>query len=153
MLHEYFLWISLLFYALHIVEEIVLDWNSYVRAISKVDIKWSDILVINFAVIMTGLCGAQVGWRLPFFALLLPSIQLLNGLFFHILPTIVLRKFSPGIITSVIFFLPISFLCYWGAYLDNMLDWNTLILSLGLGTLLAITPLILIRLRQKLVQK
>lgn len=148
MTHEYFLWISLFAYAIHIYEETVLNWKDWAESVSGMkNLKWSDFFVANAAVIVAGVCAAQVGWRFPSFALLLPSLQLINGLFFHVIPTIVLRKFSPGVITSCLLFFPIAILAYWGAWVDNVLNKTVIILSLFFGSLVMALPFIFLKLQ------
>lgn len=70
--------------------------------------------------------------------------------FFHILPTIIKKELSPGVITAVILFLPVSLWIYYGAYLDGILTWQVGILSIILGGLLMASPIIFLKLREKL---
>lgn len=148
MTHEYFLWISLFAYAIHIYEETVLDWKDWAESISGLkNLEWSNFFVANAAVVVAGVCAAQVGWRFPSFALLLPSLQLINGLFFHVIPTIVWRKFSPGVITSCLLFFPIGILAYWGAWVDDVLNKNVVILSLSFAALVMALPFIFLKLQ------
>ncbi len=148
MTHEYFLWICLFAYAVHIYEETVLNWKDWAESVSGLkNLEWSDFFVANAAVIVAGACAAQVGWRFPSFALLLPSLQLINGLFFHVIPTIVWRKFSPGVITSCLLFFPIASLTYWGAWVDNVLNINVVIFSLLFGSLVMALPFIFLKLQ------
>lgn len=111
-MHEYLLWISLFAYAIHIFEESTLDWKTWAEStLGLKNLQWTDFYLANAAVVVAGVCAAQVGWQLPAFGLLLPALQLINGLFFHLLPTITYRKFSPGVITSCLLFFPIALWC------------------------------------------
>jgi hypothetical protein len=94
-----------------------------------------------------------VGWKLTPFGLIIAALMYINGIFFHILPTILQRKFSPGVITSILLFIPISSWIYYGAYLDGVLNILTLITSLILGALLMAAPIIFIKLNNKLNSK
>lgn len=139
---------SLFAYAIHIYEETVLNWKDWAESISGLkNLEWPDFFVANAAVIVAGVCAAQVGWRFPSFALLLPSLQIINGLFFHVIPTIVWRKFSPGVITSCLLFFPIAILAYWGAWVDNVLNKNVVILSLLFASLVMALPFIFLKLQ------
>jgi hypothetical protein len=111
------------------------------------NLEWSDFYVANAGVIVAGVCAAQVGWRFHAFALLLPALQLINGLFFHVIPTIVRRKFSPGLITSCLLFFPIAILAYWGAWVDNVLSTGTIIFSLMFGAFVMAIPFIFLKLQ------
>jgi len=148
MTHEYLLWISLFAYAVHICEEKVLNWKDWAQSTSGLkNLEWSDFYVGNAAVIVAGVCTAQVGWRCPSFALLLPALQLINGLFFHVIPTIVWRKFSPGVITSCLLFFPIGILAYWGAWADDVLNTYVVILSLVFASLVMALPFLFLKLQ------
>lgn len=154
MTHEYFLWLSVFAYALHIFEETILDWKGFTESVSGLkNLKWADFFVANAAVLMMGICGAMIGWQLPFFALLLPSLQIINGLFFHLIPTILLRRFSPGVISSCLFFFPIGILCYWGANRDYFLHNSTILLSFFCAGMLSVTPLLFFKLQLILKSK
>jgi hypothetical protein len=41
-------------------------------------------------------------------SLVIPSATLVNGIFFHILPTIVQQRVSPGVYTATLLYLPFS---------------------------------------------
>lgn len=151
MTHEYILWISLFAYALHIFEETVLNWKDWSTSILGLNtLNWADFFVANAAVLVTGVCAAQVGWRCPSFALILPALQLINGLFFHVIPTIVWRRFSPGVLTSCVLFFPIAIFAYWGAWVDNVLDTSVIFLSLLFGAFVMATPFIFLKLHSVL---
>lgn len=151
MTHEYLLWISLFSYAAHIYEEAVLDWKNWAESVSKLkNIQWRDFYIANGAVVVLGICSAMVGWQLPAFSLILPSLQLINAIFFHILPTLFLRKFSPGVITSCLLFVPIALWCYWGAWIDGALTLNNGVLSLVFAVLILAMPYSFLRLQKKI---
>ncbi|MBA3721874.1 MAG: HXXEE domain-containing protein [Parachlamydiaceae bacterium] len=86
-----------------------LNWKHWSETtLGLITLSWTDFFVANAAVIITGICGGMVGWKLPCFALILPALQLINGIEFHILPTIIQRRFSPGVLTAILLFLPIA---------------------------------------------
>lgn len=148
MTHEYILWISLFAYALHIYEETVMDWKTWAESVSGFkNIQWVDFFVANAAVIVAGVCTAMVGWQMPSFGLLLPALQLINGLFFHLIPTIYYRRLSPGVITACLFFFPVGLWAYWGALTDGILSWSVLIASLTFACLLMTAPFVFLKLR------
>lgn len=151
MTREFILWISLFAYALHICEEAILNWKGWVKKSGIVkNVEWSDFYIVNAAVVVLGIACSQVGWNLPFFALIFPGLQLINALFFHILPTLIQKKFSPGLITATLLFLPIGLLCYWAAFQDQVLSIGSAILSFVCAAVLMATPILFLRLRSYL---
>tara|TARA_R110000868_G_scaffold84822_5_gene238928 strand:- start:10347 stop:10814 length:468 start_codon:yes stop_codon:yes gene_type:complete len=152
--HEFILWILPFAYAIHVLEEKILDWKTWASATFPFPgLDWPMFYVANMAVLVGGFAAAFVGWQCPAFALIIAALMLINGLFFHILPTLVQRKFSPGVITSVVLFLPIGIWAYCGAYCDQVLTWPVLIISLVLGGLLMASPFIFFRVKAKLDKK
>lgn len=150
-MHEYLLWLTLAAYAAHVLEEGTLDWKTWaVRSLNLPNVEWAIFDMANIAVMFIAIAAAMVGWKLPIFALIIPALMLINGLFFHILPTLLQKTISPGVITAILLFIPISIWVYYGAYQDGKLDALTLIGSLILGGLLMAFPIILLKLRAKL---
>jgi hypothetical protein len=83
-------------------------------------------------------------------ALSYAALVLINGILFHILPMILTRgRFSPGLFTAVILFLPIGFLCYRAADNAGKLDAFSLVLSVAIGAALMATPIILLRIKAR----
>ncbi len=80
----------------------------------------------------------------------IPALQLINGLGFHIFPTIAQKRFSPGVITAVLLFLPIASWCYYGAYQDGVLTVQNCLLSFLFGGLLMASPFIFLRIKAAL---
>ncbi len=92
----------------------------------------------------------MVGWRMPEASLAFPAVALVNGVFAHIGPTVIQRRFSPGTITAVGLFLPIGAWSYVGAYLDGVLTVRAAIVSLTAGVLLMACPFVLFRIKRRL---
>ena len=150
-MHDYLLWLTLAAYAVHVLEEATLNWKAWaINALHLTNVEWSIFDIANMAVMFIAIGAAMIGWKLPAFALIIPALMLINGIFFHILPTLIQRIFSPGVITAVILFLPISTWIYYAAYLDGVLTWPVAILSLILGGLLMASPIVFLKLRVKL---
>lgn len=145
--HEYVLWIMMMAYAAHILEEYTLDWSSWAKQALGLEVSWPHFYVVNFIVIVLGIGAAAVAWRLPAVSLMFPALALINGIFFHIGPTLAQGRFSPGTITAVLLFLPIGLWSYYSAYLDGVLTRRRLLISLMGGVVIMAYPIILIRLR------
>lgn len=116
----------------------------------KLDLTWSDFYVINAIVVVTGISTAMIGWRLPEASLMFPALALINSLFFHIGPTLVQRRFSPGTITAALLFLPVGIWAYYGVYLDGVLTIRAGVLSALGGVLLMAYPIVLLRIKGRL---
>mgnify|MGYP000697569336 CR=1 FL=1 len=150
-MHEYLLWLTMAAYAIHVLEEATLNWKKWaVNSLKLANLEWSIFDIANMAVMFIAIATAMVGWKLPEFALVVAALMFINGLFFHILPTIIQKVISPGVITATILFIPISIWIYYGAYLDGVLTWYVGSVSFILGALLMASPIVFLKLRSKL---
>ena len=141
--HSYLLWIATLVYGVHMLEETIYNWHDWVRKVLKLDAEWSEFYMVNAVVIVLGASCAMVGWKSPVCALCFPAFMVVNAVIFHILPVIVTRIFSPGVITAVFLFLPLTSYIYYTAGRDGVLTASTLwISSLG-GFFLMLFPIVL----------
>ena len=147
--NEYILWIAVTVYAAHILEEFTYDWKTWVKNISGLSVDWSAFFIINSAVIILGICCAEVGWRLPEFSLIYISLMTINALFFHIAPAIAFKRFSPGLITSLFFFLPVAVWGYFSAYQDGVLSIRALVISITGGIITMLFPVLLLKTKDK----
>lgn len=145
-------WALTVAYAAHILEEYVLDWKSWAEKTSGLKMRWSEFFVANFAVIILGICCANVGYDCPVFAFLFVGLALANAIFAHIGTTIIKRSFSPGIITSIILFIPICIWAYKLAYDRNVLTMPFLLISISGGLLIMTFPVILQLLKKKMIK-
>ncbi|WP_150465807.1 HXXEE domain-containing protein [Francisella sp. SYW-2] len=151
MTHEYLLWIALAAYSVHVLEELSFNWKEWANStLGLKTLEWNHFYVANSVVMFIAIAAAMVGWKLPAFGLIIAALMYVNGIFFHILPTIVQRKISPGVITATVLFLPVASWIYYGAYLDGVLSLANFTLSLVLGGLLMASPIVFIKLNQKL---
>ncbi|MCX7114502.1 MAG: HXXEE domain-containing protein [Gammaproteobacteria bacterium] len=88
MTHEYILWYALAAYAVHVLEETSLNWKAWAKIALKLkNVEWAIFDIANAAVMFIAIAAAMVGWKSPAFALVIPALMLINGLFFHIFPT------------------------------------------------------------------
>ena len=147
--HQYIIWVMTFAYAAHAFEERILNWNLWAKETFGINVTWEMFYCANFTVIILGICCSSVGWRYPAFALSLPALALINAVFFHILPTVIKRKFSPGLITSLFLFLPIGFLCYKFASDDRVLNSETFLISMLFGIVIMSFPFLLLQIKKK----
>ena len=146
----HWVWLATAAYGIHALEEFILDWRDWARAVIGLPVEWSHFYVVNFLVIVLGVVAANVADAAPAIALAYPALVLINGIFFHIVPVIVTRgRFSPGLFTAIVLFLPIGFLSYRAAYSEGHLDTFSLVVSLAVGAALMASPIILLRIKDR----
>jgi hypothetical protein len=144
MMNNFIFWVALFCYAIHIIEEFFYDWKSWAQNVLKLRVEWSGFYVVNTAVLFIGVACASVGWSYPAFALTFPALMLINALFFHILPMIISRKFSPGLITALVLFIPVGIKSFSIAVLSGV-PVKAITLAILAGILLMAYPIILIK--------
>ncbi|HUX36348.1 MAG TPA: HXXEE domain-containing protein [Rectinemataceae bacterium] len=147
--HEYVLWLMVMVYGLHILEEFTLDWKSWSHEALGFNLEWSNFYVTNAIVIVLGFSSAMIGWKLPGVSLMFPAVAIVNAIFLHIVPTIKARRYSPGLFTAVIGFLPIGALCYSYDLRDNGNNYGDIAISLIGGALLMAYPVVMIRISER----
>jgi hypothetical protein len=144
------MWLAVAAYGLHILEEYQLDWRNWARAVIKLPVEWADFYVVNALVIVLGAVAAILVQSLPAVSLSFPALMLINAVFFHIVPFIRTGgRFSPGLITAVILFLPLGLGCYWWALHEGTLGIGGLTVSLLIGAALMAAPVVLLNVRSK----
>jgi hypothetical protein len=132
------------------LEEFILNWRDWARAVIKLPVEWDDFYVTNSVVVVLGIAAANLGTAAPGIALGFPALMLINAVAFHILPVIRCKgRYSPGVFTAVVLFLPIGVLSYRAAARAGLLDPSTMILSILVGAALMATPIILLHIRSR----
>jgi hypothetical protein len=148
--NEYILWICVAVYAMHALEEKILDGNKWFDPkMLKFKLGSTDFYVVQAMKILVGICCAMVGWRNTSFSLLFPAVLVLSAIFSHIIPAIRTKKFNPGLLTSVFLLIPIGIWSYVGAYKDTVLCEIAFIASIILGCVVKWAPSIYLRLAKK----
>lgn len=149
MTYEYVLWFGTLAYGLHIIEETLFNWRGWARGFLKIPAEWNEFYLFNTFVVLYGCISAIIGWKCPSLALSYPAFMLINAIFFHLIPVVVSKRFSPGLITSIAIFLPVSFAIYYGAWMDNAISGQNLVLSTIIAILIMMYPIVLQKLKNK----
>lgn len=137
-------------YSAHILEEYILDWRTWAEKASGIKMEWSDFFIANFAVIVLGICCSSVGFTCPVFAYLFVGLGTVNAIFAHIGTTIVKRKFSPGLITSLFLFIPLSVWAYVIAEQKGILTVSFTLISLVGGFIIMSFPIVLQLIKRKI---
>lgn len=149
MSHEFVLWIALAAYGLHILEEFELNWRDWARSVLRLPVEWHSFYIVNALVVVLGSCCAMVGWRQPWFSLGMPGLMIINATFFHVLPTIVTRVYSPGLATALLLFYPVGGWTYYAAWQDGVLSVPSAILSIVFGAGLMAMPIVLLKVKNR----
>ena len=146
----HWIWLATAAYGIHALEELILDWRDWARAVIGLPVEWAHFYVVNFLVIILGIVAANLAEVAPAVALSFPALMLINGIFFHIVPVIFTRgRFSPGLFTAIVLLLPVGFACYRVARNAGELDLFSLVLSLLIGAALMATPIVLLRIKNR----
>ena len=142
-------WILTVAYAGHILEEYVLDWRKWAQETSGLKLEWTEFFVANFAVIVLGVSCSVVGFECPVFSYMFVGLAAMNGLFAHIGTTIVKRKFSPGLITSILLFIPVCTWAYCIAFEKGLLTLSFILITLGGALMIMSFPMLLQLIKHK----
>jgi hypothetical protein len=147
---ETFAWLGMAAYAAHALEEYTLDWRNWSRAILGLPVEWSDFYVTNAVVVALGIAQAMLARTLPVAVLAYAGLMLINGFFMHVVPVIRTGgRFSPGVITAVILFLPLGVATYRFAIESGLADGWTAVAGLVLGALTLAFPIGMLLVKSK----
>lgn len=137
-------WVALAAYALHMLEEFFYDWRNWAQRTLKLPVDWTGFYLTNTALLFLGVACASIGWDDPLLALAYPGLMLINGVFFHVLPTVVTKRFSPGLLTACGLFFPTCYFAFKEA-LTRQVEIGTIGAAIGLGTLIMAFPVVLLK--------
>jgi hypothetical protein len=118
--NEWTLWVVAVSCALHVTEEYFTGWQEWARQTLGIVMPTTIFLVGNAVLVVVALALARVGWRRPALSLVIPAATLVNAVFFHILPSIVQSRVSPGVYTAVLLYVPFSSWALIGAARDGV---------------------------------
>jgi hypothetical protein len=137
------LWLLVGACGVHVIEEYALDWRSWAQGLSGLQVTWGRFWLTNAAFLCLAFVAAMVGFRRPAIGLALPSLTLINGLFFHIGPTIALRRVSPGVFSSAVLYVPISIWLFWRMHKQGRLTRGVVLKAVALGAAIMAIPFVL----------
>ena len=140
-------WLAVAAYALHVLEEHILDWQSSARKQMNLSMEWDHYVTVEVVLLILGAVAAMLVGSQPIFALAFAAFLVINVTFFHLLPMVVSGgKFSPGIITGVVLFYPLA----WKQYqLAGTVSQETLIWAVIIGAAIILWPVLLLKLRHR----
>ncbi|GAU86193.1 HXXEE domain-containing protein [Bosea sp. BIWAKO-01] len=143
-------WLGMAAYAAHILEEYTLDWRGWSHAVLGLPTEWSDFYVTNGVVVALGIAQAMLAATLPLAPLGWAGLMLINGILMHIIPFIRTRgRFSPGLVTAVLFFLPLGAITFWTAWTTGIASVGDIGLGLLIGGLTLAFPICMLLVRSR----
>jgi len=143
-------WIAVAAYAVHMMEEFSFNWRDWARAVIKLPVEWGDFYVTNAVVIVLGIAQAFLAPTLAVAPLGFASLMAINAIFFHILPVLVTKgRFSPGLFTAVVLFLPVAWIVWAKAIEDGLVNAQTAAIAILGAALLMAYPIVMLHLRSR----
>lgn len=132
---EWTLWVVAASCAFHVTEEYLTGWQEWARETLGIVMPTTRFLFMNAVLVVAALLLARSGWRRPTLSLVIPAATLVNAVFFHILPTVVQSRVSPGVYTATLLYVPFSSWAFLGAWRDGV-PRRAIAVALTTGTLL-----------------
>lgn len=117
---EWTLWVVAASSAIHATEEYLTGWQSWARDSLGISMPIALFVVANATLVAVGVSLARVGWRRPTLSLVIPVATLANAILFHLLPTVVQGRRSPGVYSAALLYLPFSTWALVGAARDGV---------------------------------
>ena len=143
-------WLGMAAYAAHILEEYTLDWRNWARGTLGLPVEWNDFYVTNGVVVALGIAQAMLAPTLPLAPLAHAGLMFINGLFMHVVPFLRGRgRFSPGLFTAVLFFLPLSLATFHTALTDGLAGPGTILAGLTIGGLTLAFPIAMLLVKSR----
>ncbi|MFL9825486.1 HXXEE domain-containing protein [Rhodoplanes sp. SY1] len=143
-------WLAMAAYAVHILEEYTFDWRDWARGVIGLPVEWTDFYVTNSVVVALGIAQGMLAPTLPWAPLTYAALMIINAVFFHILPFVTTRgRFSPGLVTAIVLFLPLGIAMFAAASGEGRLDLATSIGAVLGGALLMASPVVMLKLKDK----
>ncbi len=105
-------WLAVAAYALHIMEERILDWHSSMKKSMKLAMDLDSYRIIVRVFFVLGVIAAILVPTVPDLARAFVVFLVINLLVFHIWPMISAQHFSPGTWTAFFLFIPIAYMTW-----------------------------------------
>src|ERR1051325_4102304 len=126
------------------MEEYFTGWQEWAQEALGILMPTTRFIVMNAVLFVAALFLARVGWRRPALSLLIPAATLVNAVFFHILPTVLQNRVSPGVYTATLLYLPFSSWAFVGARRDGVPKLASF-MALITGTLMMLAVILVAR--------
>ena len=142
--NEWTLWVVAVSCALHVAEEYFTGWQRWAVETLGIVMPTPIFLLANAVLVVAAVSLASVGWKRPTLSLIIPAATLVNAIFFHILPTVLQGRVSPGLYTATVLYLPFSSWAFVGAWRDGI-PARALAVAFTAGTLMMLTVVLAAR--------
>jgi hypothetical protein len=128
-------------YAIHIVEEYRCGWLDWAQGLSGLQMHKGEFIIANSIVVVLGTVCSLVGYTQPLVSCTFAGLALVNALTAHIGATIAKRVWSPGIITSIVLFIPLGVWAYYDCYYKGFIDTAGIVITVVAGFLIMCVPI------------
>ncbi|MBN1531857.1 MAG: HXXEE domain-containing protein [Spirochaetes bacterium] len=129
----------------HVLEEYRFHWvafaNRYVPGITP-----GQFAAVNIVFIAYTVAGAMAGTGCPVFSMSVPALLFINS-FFHIVPSLMKRGYTPGLISAILLYIPLSVYAFVRALDEGLLSPAGAVASFALGILCMAMPVLFQRVR------
>jgi hypothetical protein len=129
-------------YALHIIEEYRGGWLDWAQKLSGLRMHKSEFIVANSLVVILGSVCSIIGYAHPLVSLTFAGLAIVNALTAHIGTTIAQRVWSPGLITSIVLFIPLGIWAYYDSCARGLIDAGGILITLTAGFLIMCAPIV-----------
>ena len=141
-------WLGMAAYAAHILEEYTLDWRNWSHHVLGLPAEWNDFYVTNCVVVALGIAQAMLAPTLPLAVLSYAGLELINAILMHVTPVIRTRgRFSPGVVTGVLIFLPLGITTYWTLLANGTVTVGDAVLGLVIGGATLAFPIVMLKVK------
>jgi len=138
-------WLGMAAYSAHILEEYTFNWRNWARGVLGLPVEWSDFYVTNGVVVALGIAQAMLASELPLAVLAYAGLMLINGVLMHIVPFVRTKgRFSPGLITATLLFLPLGIATFRTAIATGVADIALVVAGLAIGGLTLAYPIVML---------
>jgi hypothetical protein len=141
---EWTLWMVAVSCSLHVLEEYFTGWQEWAAATLGIVMSTAPFLIVNAVLVFAAFALASSGWKRPALSLVIPAATLVNAIFFHIVPTLVQHRVSPGVYTAALLYVPFSSWAFIGAWRDGVAK-RALLLAFISGTTMMISVALVAR--------
>ena len=139
-------WLATAAYAVHVMEEYTFNWRDWARGALGLPVEWNDFYLTNAVVIVLGIVSAELAPTLPVAQLAYASLMLINAVLFHIWQVIRAKgRFSPGVVTAVVLFLPIGVAEFVEASREGVLSVTVGASAVVAGAILMAFPIVMLK--------
>ena len=145
----YITWIAVFAAIIHILEEYYCGWINWAKSFVPT-VKKSHFIVVNFLFVCTCVLAAIL--QILELKISIFSLLIINA-FVHLVPTIVKRKYSPGLVSAMLLYIPIGIFGYIATFKENIASNVQIIVGTLLGFIIMAIPFLFQSLYGRMMNK